>query len=152
MATTMATPCKNTLGGRLFAALLLVFVVLACIPVRIMAETPSAVTPQAAGAHVAPQGADLQIVAMLTPAVSVLVTFLVRKATGLGSWALPVIAALVGLAYHTATAYAGCHAINPVMGILLGLAGTGLHQIRAQLLPPEDNGARPAAGGPTFKG
>lgn len=42
-------------------------------------------------------------------------------------WLMPILAAFVGAATGTATG-----ATDPTLGVISGLAGTGLHQIKAQ--------------------
>jgi len=107
-----------------------------------IAQTTSTAAPAAATAAATPAVAvppapagNSALVQLFTPLVSIVVTFLVRKAGNLQGWLLPVISALVGLGYDAVTAYTTGHALSPVMGILLGLAGTGLHQIKVQLTP-----------------
>lgn len=70
---------------------------------------------------------------LVTPFVALAVAFIAKKSEKLPGWALPVIAAFAGLGYDLASAFADLHESNPLLATLLGLAATGLHQIRVQL-------------------
>jgi len=148
--TSMPTTCKNPRGGRLLALLSTVLLVSVLFPAVLSAQTQKPLPAQALTVMYAEAGDKNPYVAMLTPLVAIVVTYLVRKVTGFGSWALPVTAAIAGVGYHEVTAYMGSHASNPLLGLLLGLAGVGLHQIKAQLTPPDPHDVQ-GAPGPTFK-
>lgn len=78
------------------------------------------------------------LILALTPIVSLLVTFAVKKALpAIPGWALPIVSGLVGVLPDLSHAIATGDAANPLKGALLGLAATGIHQIKAQFNKPQ---------------
>lgn len=80
------------------------------------------------------QPAYTEIVEMLAPVVALVVTALLRYAARVPAYLLPVVAAVAGAGYALITSKLGSAGdMNLVQGALLGLAATGLHQIKVQL-------------------
>lgn len=97
-----------------------------------LAQTAAATTaPAAAGAL----SADA-IVQWLTPLLVPLIIALFKKvAPSIPSWALPVIAPVLGMLGNVITSYATGHSLNLVAAAALGLAGVGIREIKDQLVP-----------------
>lgn len=131
--------------GWLLAALFFLFAAGTVLAQPAAAPAAPAVAP--APAMTLPATPNNPFVQLLTPLVAILVTFAVKKMGNLQGWVVPVISAVVGLAYDAATAYATGHTLSPLTGLLLGLAATGLHQIGSQLNQKPDSAPPPAAGG-----
>lgn len=73
---------------------------------------------------------------IVTPIVALVGTFVLRHIAKLPGWALPVIAALIGAGAEVANGLMSSGTYSPVIGAMLGLAATGLHQLKAQLGKP----------------
>jgi hypothetical protein len=75
-----------------------------------------------------------QLGVLLTPLVSFACTWFVKRfLPRLPSYAYPIAAALFGAGATLLADLSGLVASSPWLGLLLGLAATGLHQIYAQL-------------------
>lgn len=70
---------------------------------------------------------------ILTPILSLLFTQLVKAMLPkIPGWALPLTASLAGVGVDAANHFATGADLNPTTAALLGLAATGLHQIKVQ--------------------
>lgn len=77
------------------------------------------------------------LILALTPLVALLVTFAVKKALpAIPGWALPIVAGLAGVLPDLSNAIATGADASPLKAALLGLAATGIHQIKAQFGKP----------------
>jgi len=81
--------------------------------------------------------ATTDLILALTPLVSLLVTFGVKKALpAIPGWALPLVAGLAGVLPDLSNAVVTGGEASPLKAALLGLAATGIHQIKAQFAKP----------------
>ena len=76
------------------------------------------------------------LVLWLTPVIVPLVIALAKSwAPQIPSWALPLIAPVLGVVIDVINSYASGQANNLVVAALLGLAGVGVREIKDQLTP-----------------
>lgn len=73
------------------------------------------------------------IVELLAPVVAFGVTALLRHVAHVPSYLLPLIAATAGAGLAYVTSLLGMADISFLKGVVLGLAATGLHQIKVQI-------------------
>lgn len=127
-----------------FAALLFV-----SVPAFAIAQTAPASTATVVSAPAAAPSALAamlpSLVVLITPIFSLVVTWAVKSVSPhIPGVFFPLIASVCGLLPDLIAHYTAGIASNPVLGLMLGLAATGLHQISAQLKP--DGTAAPAPG------
>lgn len=80
-----------------------------------------------------------EIIIALTPLVSFAVTAGFKKILPqIPGWALPLVAAVVGIATDLLGAQTTGANAAPLTAAFLGLAATGLHQIKSQLNKPAE--------------
>lgn len=81
------------------------------------------------------------IVLALTPVISLAATAGVRALIPkIPGWLVPVVAALIGVSPDLITHLVTGSAQSPLVAALLGLAATGLHQIKVQFTKQTNEG------------